>query len=89
MSLGTQSYTTQLLDYEQFIDRQIRETRGRIKMTDILTACVTLFAVALGLLLLEVVLDHLFGLPLIIRQLLLFAGLARRDTSGRPGSSCR
>ena len=44
-------------------------------MTDILTACVTLFAATLGLLLLEVVLDHLFGLPLIIRQLLLFAGL--------------
>ena len=37
MALGTQP-VGKLLDYEQYIDHQIRRTRARIKMTDVLTA---------------------------------------------------
>ncbi|HWE39044.1 MAG TPA: hypothetical protein VG406_21025, partial [Isosphaeraceae bacterium] len=75
MALGTQPYG-QLLDYEQYIDHQLRQTRLRIKMTDILTAGVSLLAVGLGVLLLEVVLDHMVGLPLFVRQVILAVGLA-------------
>ena len=53
MALGTQPHG-KLLDYEQFIDHQLRRTRARIKMTDILTACVTLATAVLGVLFLEV-----------------------------------
>ena len=74
-SLGTQA-SGKLLDYEQFIDHQIGLTRARIKMTDVLTAGVLLLVASLGILFLEVVLDHIFGLPLMVRQVVLVVGLA-------------
>ena len=65
MSLGTQAKPYgKLLDYEQFIDHQIQRTRRRIKVTDIITASLTLLVAFLAVLFLEVVLDHVFGLPL-------------------------
>src|SRR5436305_478298 len=65
-----------LLDYEQYVDHQIHRTRARIKMTDVLTASITLVTVALGILFLEIVLDHLVGLPIWARRIILMLGLA-------------
>jgi hypothetical protein len=79
MALGTQTQG-KLLDFEQYIDHQLGQTRARIKMTDVLTAGMILVASALGVLFLEVVLDHIFGLPLIVRQFILVVGLATAGT---------
>ena len=93
MALGTQPYG-KLLDYEQYIDHQLARTRARIKMTDVLTACLILVAAALGVLFLEVVLDHAFGLPLWFRRIVLWSGLlggggvrgpADRPAADQPG----
>ncbi|MBV8381770.1 MAG: hypothetical protein JOZ63_04140, partial [Planctomycetaceae bacterium] len=65
-----------LLDYEQYIDHQLGRTRAKIKMTDILTASLMLVAATLGVLLLEVVLDHAVGLPVWLRRIVLVSGLA-------------
>ena len=76
MSLGTQTKPAgKLLDYEQFIDHQLHRTRARIKLTDIMTASLTLVVGFLGVLFLEVVLDHVFGLPLLLRRIVLAGGL--------------
>ncbi len=75
MALGTQPHG-KLLDFEQYIDHQLGRTRARIKMTDILTASLVLVAAALGILFLEVVLDHLFGLPLWLRRIVLLLGVS-------------
>ena len=49
MSSGTQAKPYgKLLDYEQFIDHQIQRTRTRIKVTDIITASLTLLVAFLG-----------------------------------------
>jgi hypothetical protein len=75
MTLGTQTQPYgKLLDYEQFIDHQLARTRARIKMTDILTALFILFVGLAGTLLMEVVLDHAFGLPLFVRRVILVLG---------------
>src|SRR3954447_22462718 len=74
MALGTQP-VGKLLDFEQYIEHQIKRTRARIKTTDVLTACLILATSALGVLFLEVVLDHLVGLPLWVRRLVLWSGL--------------
>src|SRR3954469_7405253 len=74
MALGTQP-VGKLLDFEQYIEHQITRTRSRIKATDVLTACLILVTAALGVLFLEVVLDHLVGLPLWVRRLVLWSGL--------------
>ena len=77
MSSGTQAKPYgKLLDYEQFIDHQIQRTRTRIKVTDIITASLTLVVAFLAVLFLEVVFDHVFGLPLVLRRIVLAAGLA-------------
>ncbi len=76
MTLGTQAQPHgKLLDYEQFIDHQLERTRARIKFTDIMTAGLTLLVGFLGVLFLEVVLDHMVGLPLPMRRLVLSAGV--------------
>ena len=76
MSLGAQVKPSgKLLDYEQFIDHQIQRTRRRIKVTDIITACLTLLVAFLAVLFLEVVFDHVFGLPLLLRRLVLATGM--------------
>src|SRR4051794_7321329 len=75
MASSTQPYG-KMLDYEQYIDHQLGRTRSRIKMTDILTASLILVASAVGLLFVEVVLDHAFGLPIWLRRIILFVGLA-------------
>ena len=66
----------EMLDYEQYIDHQLRLTRSRIKMTDVLTASVALASAALAVLFLEVLLDHAIGLPRLVRQVILLGGLA-------------
>ncbi len=77
MTLGTQSQPHgKLLDYEQFIDHQLNRTRARIKFTDIATACLILAAGFLAVLFLEVVLDHVVGLPLLLRRIVLAGGLS-------------
>ena len=75
MASSTQPYG-KMLDYEQYIEHQISRTRARIRMTDVLTAFLTLAAAALGLLFLEVVLDHTVGLPAWLRRLILLGALA-------------
>src|SRR3954447_9502110 len=75
MASSTQPYG-KMLDYEQYIDHQLGRTRARIKMTDILTASLILVAAAVGVLFAEVVLDHVFGLPLWLRRIVLMTGLA-------------
>ena len=79
MALGTQA-RGKLLDYEQYIDHQLRRTRSRIKMTDIASASLTLATAALAVLFLEVVLDHAFALPVWIRRIVLGLGLASAAT---------
>ena len=77
MSLGTQAKPYgKLLDYEQFIDHQIQRTRTRIKVTDIITASLTLLVAFLAVLFFEVILDHIFGLPLLLRRVVLATGMA-------------
>jgi len=76
MSLGTQTQSYgKLLDYEQFIDHQLARTRTRIKATDIVTAALILLVGIAGTLLAEVILDHAFGLPLIVRRVILVVGM--------------
>src|SRR4051812_50104423 len=75
MALSTQPQG-KLLDYEQYIDHQLARTRARIKLTDVMTACLILIVAALGVLFLEVVLDHSIGLPLWCRRIVLFLGLS-------------
>ena len=65
----------EMLDYEQYIDHQLRLTRSRIKMTDVLTASVALISAVLATLFLEVLLDHAIGLPRLVRQIVLLSGL--------------
>ncbi len=77
MTLGTQTQPYgKLLDYEQFIDHQLARTRARIKMTDIFTAILILVAGFAATLLVEIILDHAFGLPLFLRRVLFFVGLS-------------
>src|SRR5262249_43626550 len=77
MTLGTQTQPYgKLLDYEQFIDHQLQRTRRRIKLTDIMTASLALVVSFLGVLFLEVVLDHLVGMPLWLRWTILVTGLS-------------
>ncbi len=76
MSLGTQAKPYgKLLDYEQFIDHQIQRTRMRIKVTDIITASLTLVVGFLAVLFFEVVFDHVFGLPFWLGGSILAIGL--------------
>ena len=77
MAVGTEPRPKgRMLEYEQFVDHQIHLTRSKIRATEVLTALVVMAAVVLGLLFLEIVLDHWIGLPLALRALILFAGFA-------------
>ncbi len=76
MAVGTQSQSFgKLLDYDQFIEHQLQRTRRRIKLTDIATACLTLLVGFLGVLFLEIVLDHMMGMPYWLRGTIFFVGL--------------
>src|SRR5262245_50437116 len=75
MASTTQPYG-KMLDYEQYIDHQVSRARARIKMTDVLTAFLILVAAGLAVLFLEVVLDHVVGLPIWLRRLVLYTSLA-------------
>src|SRR5918994_579972 len=75
MASSTQPYG-KMLDYEQYIEHQISRTRARIRMTDVLTAFLTLAAAALGILFLEVVLAHMVVLPAWLRRLILLGAIA-------------
>ncbi len=72
MALGTQA-VGKLLDYEQYIEHQLKRTRARIKMIDVLTAVGILSTGAIALLFVEILLDHIFGLPLLLREIVLVA----------------
>ena len=75
MALGTQPQARgKLLDYEQYIDHQLRRTRNQIKKVDVLSALFLLITVGLGVFFLEVVLDHAFALSLWVRQIVFFVG---------------
>ncbi|MGE3819393.1 MAG: hypothetical protein AB7I30_08160, partial [Isosphaeraceae bacterium] len=63
-----------LLDFEQFIEHQIDRTRSKIKSTDVFTALLVLITAGLGVLFTEVVLDHVFGLPIWFRRIVLWGG---------------
>jgi hypothetical protein len=71
-----------LLDFEQYIDYQLERTRSKIRATDVVTAVVFLTAVALGVLFVEVVLDHIIGLPTWFRATVLALGAASALTYG-------
>ena len=90
MALGTQPHG-KMLDYEQYIDHQLSRTRAQIKTTDILIAALILATAALGVLFVEVVLDHAFGLPVWLRRIVLFGGMGGaaglRRPCGSPGRS--
>ena len=76
MTLGAQTQPQgKLLDYKEFIEHQIARTRSRIKYTDFVTSCLMLLAGVALVLLLEVVLDHALGLPIVVRQVVLAIGL--------------
>src|SRR5262249_37289090 len=76
MTLGAQSQVRgKLLDYEQFIDHQLARTRARIKVTDVVTATFILLVGFLSVLFVEVILDHVVGLPLLVRQIILATGV--------------
>jgi hypothetical protein len=77
MTVGTQAQPFgKMLDYEQFIDHQLQRTQRRIKLTDVATACLILLVGFLGVLFLEVVFDHLFGMPYWLRSTILWTGLS-------------
>ncbi len=81
MTTATQSQSVgKLLDYEQFIDHQLQRTRRRIKLTDIATACLTLLVGFLGILFLEIVLDHIVGMPYWLRWTIMVGGLLAAAT---------
>ncbi|WP_406697878.1 hypothetical protein V5E97_03410 [Singulisphaera sp. Ch08] len=73
MALGLQP-VGKLLDYEQYIEYQLERTQARIKGAEVLNACLVLSTAGLGALFLEVVFDHLIGLPFWVRALTLGAG---------------
>ncbi len=79
MALGTQPHG-KMLDYEQFIDHQLARTQSKIKTTDILIACLTLATAFIAVLFLEIVLDHMLGLPIWVRQMILWGGIAGAAT---------
>ena len=62
-----------MLTYEQFIDHQLRRTRARIKINDFMAAGLLLLAALITVLFVEVVLDHLVGLPFWSRRIVLLA----------------
>jgi hypothetical protein len=75
MALGTQPQARgKMLDYEQYIDHQLRRTRNQIKKVDVLSAALMLITVTLGILFLEVVLDHALALSIWVRRIILFVG---------------
>ncbi|WP_169976516.1 DUF4175 family protein [Tautonia rosea] len=76
MALGTEPQQQgRMLDYEQFVDHQLHLTRSRIRATEVFTALVVMITGILGLLLLEIVLDHWIGLPWSVRAVILFGAL--------------
>ncbi len=88
MALGTQP-VGKLLDYEQYIEHQIRRTRARIKMTDMLTAGLILARRRSGVLFLEVVLDHIVRpAALVPADHPLVGPDRRRGVRRRSGSCC-
>lgn len=75
MTVGAQTRTQgKLLDYKEFIEHQIAVTRRRIKLTDLVTAVLILAVGLAATLLVEVILDHAFGLPAFVRQIILIGG---------------
>lgn len=64
-----------LLEYAEFIEEQIHAAQARIKSNDIFRAVLWIITGAMGLLFVEIVLDHSIELPLIVRQVTLFVGV--------------
>ena len=74
MALGMQA-SGKVLDYDQFIEHQVDRTRKLIRTTDIATAALILTVALLAALFLEIVADHVFGLPIWLRRLALLTAL--------------
>jgi hypothetical protein len=75
MTLGTQTQADgQPRPYEQFTDGQLANARKRINITNIFTAFLVLMLGVVSTLLLEIILDHAFGLPLLARRIVLLVG---------------
>ena len=70
---GTQG---RILEYAEFIEDQVARARSRIKSNDMLRASLWIVTVSIGVLFLEVILDHTLELPAMARRLILFGGLA-------------
>ena len=64
-----------LLEYAEFIEEQIHSAQSRIKSNDLFRAVLWIITGTMALLFIEIVLDHTIELPLIVRQITLFAGL--------------
>ncbi|MFM7132124.1 MAG: hypothetical protein ACKO0V_22480, partial [bacterium] len=71
-----------LLEYAEFIEEQITAAQARIKSNDVFRAVLWIITGAMALLFVEIVLDHTVELPLIVRQVTLFAGLSAAATYG-------
>ena len=73
MALGTQP-VGKLLDYEQYIEHQLKRTRSRIKFTDVFTAALLLATIVMAVIFIEILFDHTLGLPLMVRRVVLWGG---------------
>src|SRR3954467_986808 len=73
MALGTQP-VGKLLDYEQYIEHQLKRTRSRIKFTDVVTAGLLLATIVMAVVFIEILFDHTIGLPLMVRRVFPWIG---------------
>ena len=64
-----------ILEYAEFIEDQVARARSRIKSNDMFRAILWMITVSLGVIFLEVILDHTVELPSMARRLILFGGL--------------
>jgi len=64
-----------ILEYAEFIEDQVARARSRIKSNDMFRAILWMITVTLGVIFLEVILDHTVELPSMARRLILFGGL--------------
>ena len=69
---GTQG---RILEYAEFIEDQVARARSRIKSNDMFRASLWIVTVSIGVLFLEVILDHTLELPAMARRLVLYGGL--------------
>ena len=72
MAVATESQNSgKRLNYEEFVNHQLRLTQSKIRSTELLTALVVMATILTGLLLVEILLDHWVGLPAVVRAAIL------------------